>query len=364
MRIIVLNCYSRNSLAVINSLDKSYKIIGGTARKNLLFKPDRIFKSPYVSLIFRYTDPVEYPEIFKTDIINACNTYKADAVIPTGTAITNYLSYYKSDIAESTKAKILVEDYQKLSQLADKWITCNVCTKLNIPIPKATLIQTKEDVEQICDSFSFPIILKPRTSYASKGIQFFHNRESFKKYILNSKIDSSCLVQELIEGELHDVALFAKDGKVLSILTQKRLLSFYDFGGGGIINKTTYEPQLMEYGTRIAEYLKWNGVLEIDFIKQESNYYLLECNPKIWGTTHLTVKAGLNVVQQLIDTFVLNKPVEKRQNSYKVGLVYKWLFPECVSSWFHKPMTWEKFSKMEKRFPFPRPRISVSMFEK
>ncbi|MDD5708596.1 MAG: group II intron reverse transcriptase/maturase [Kiritimatiellae bacterium] len=41
-------------------------------------------------------------------------------------------------------------------------------------------------------------------------------------------------------------------------------------------------------------------------------------------------------------------------------LLHKWLNRRGG----RKPMTWEKFGKMEKRFPFPRPRISVHMFEK
>jgi len=41
-------------------------------------------------------------------------------------------------------------------------------------------------------------------------------------------------------------------------------------------------------------------------------------------------------------------------------LLFKWLNRRGG----HKPMTWEKFNKMGERFPFPRPRIHVNMFEK
>ena len=41
-------------------------------------------------------------------------------------------------------------------------------------------------------------------------------------------------------------------------------------------------------------------------------------------------------------------------------LLFKWLNRRGG----HKPLTWEKFNKMEERFPFPRPRIRVNMFEK
>jgi predicted ATP-grasp superfamily ATP-dependent carboligase len=147
------------------------------------------------------------------------------------------------------------------------------------------------------------------------------------------------IVQQAIKGDLHDVTACSKNGSVVSMLSQHRLVALYDFGGGGIVNKTTYEPVPMEYAMDILRHLDWDGVLLFDFIKdKEGNYYLLECNPKIWGTTQLTIEAGLNVAQQLIDLFVLEKDIPAIKN-YDIDVVYKWWFPECLFHWFHRPRT-------------------------
>jgi carbamoylphosphate synthase large subunit len=355
MRILILNCYSRNSLAVINSLDPHYELIGGTSKKEkyLFCNPDRFFKSKRLKKIFRYTDPRVDPEGFKKDIINACKLYKPDAVIPTGTTVTNSLSYYKNEINKHTDAKLLVEDYSTLSQLADKWLTYQICLKIGVPTPKTVLLNSNQQVMSLINSFNFPIILKPRMEYAAKGILFFNKKEELKSYLEKSPIFRDgynqqlppYIAQEVIRGELHDVTACAKDGIITSILSQQRLVSLYDFGGGGIINKTTYEPTIMEYAKRIIKFVRWNGVILFDFIKdQEGNYFLLECNPKIWGTTQLTIEAGLNVVQQLIDYFVINKPIEIKDD-YKTDLVYKWLFPECIFHWIQPPRTVNRVSK-------------------
>ncbi len=327
---------------MINSLDPNYKIIGSCAKKDkyLFGKPEKFFKSPRLSFIFRYTDPLKNPEAFRDDIIRACEAYKADLLIPTGTIVTNYLSYFKKEISQHVNTKLLVECYEKLRQLADKWDTYNLCIKLGIPTPKTALLERESNVEFVVNSFSFPVVIKPRHSYASKGIHFFQNSKALKEYIFKKRIlNNNYILQEVISGgELHDVALCAKEGKTFSILTQQRLVSFYDFGGGGIINKTTYEPQLMEYAKKIAKYMNWNGLLEIDFIFKDNKYYLLECNPKVWGTTYLTTKAGLNMIQQMVDMLAFNKQTYFTFN-YEVGLLYKWIFPECFASWFQKPRT-------------------------
>lgn len=354
MKILVLNCYSRNSLAVINNLDPGYEIIGGEAKKKnyLFFNPEKFFRSKRLREIFRYTDPQVTPESFKNDIIRACEIYKLDAIIPTGTTTTNYLSYYKHEINKFTDTKLLVEDYSILSQLTDKWLTYKICLEAKVPVPKTFLLTDWQKMLSSLNSIKFPIIVKPRISYASKGVMFYNTMGELEKYLKDSEVcdgreseESSYVVQELIRGDLHDVTTCAKDGNVVSILSQQRLVSLYDFGGGGIINKTTYEPTSMKYAENIIRYMKWNGVVEFDFIKDNTgNYYLLECNPKIWGTTQLTIEAGLNVVQQLVDLFVLNKHI-KRNDTYEIGLVYKWLFPECVFNWIHNQRTFNQICK-------------------
>lgn len=341
MRILILNYYSRNSLAVVNSLNQNYELFGGATENNFFFSPDKIFKSHRIKKVFRHPNPKKDINLFKEKIIRLCQDYKINAIIPTGTTITNCISQVKDDIIKETDAKIPVEDYSKLILLADKWNCYGICQKIGIPAPKTTLITSKENISEVISKYKFPVIAKPRLSSASKGIKIFHHSEELSNYFNSDKglslLDN--IIQEFIKGELHDVAGISKNGENISVITQQRIMSLYDFGGGGIINKTTYNEELINYFKSISSHLKWNGILIIDFIKgTDDNFYLLECNPKIWGTTYLTVKAGINIPQILVDTFVIEKPIEKN-NTYEVNFLYKWIFPECIFHWFTKPIS-------------------------
>ena len=346
MRIIILNCYSRNALAIINSLDKKYELIGGAEKKSdhLLGSPDKFFKSRRLKTIFRYTDPVQNINKFQEDIIIASKKYCADAVIAAGTTITNSLSKVKPVIMHETNAIPLVENYDKLIKVADKWECYQICSQLNIPAPKTVLLENSRHGLAALNSLQFPVIVKPRDSYAAIGVARINSIKEFKLYLntITSEANPATggiLVQEAIDGELHDVTSCAKNGEPISMLSQQRLMTLYDFGGGGIINKTTKNSVLLDYAEKIIRHMKWNGILEFDFIKTSTgSFYLLECNPKFWGTTQLTVSAGLNMPQQLVDHLYFEKSVSPMQE-YKEGLVYKWLFPECVYHWFTKPLT-------------------------
>jgi len=332
-------------LAVANNLKADYELIGGAIKreKYLICRPEKFFIPKPLNAVFRFTNPASDMAGFTEDLIAACRRYQADALIATGNEITVGVSRIKQEIMRHTKTRVLVEDYEKLGPLADKWNCYEICRGIGVPVPRTVLV--KEGVPDETADLQFPVVMKPTQSTAAIGFKFFQSRDDLKSYLETHRRDAEkqppaknrFVIQEFIDGELHDVTCCAKNGAVASMLTQKRLMTLYDFGGGGIANKTTRIPEIMDYAERILKHMKWNGVAEFDFIRdQKGAFYLLECNPRFWGTVHLTISAGLNVAQQLVNLLLLDEPVPPRAD-YEVGLAYKWLFPDIVYHWFVKP---------------------------
>ena len=341
MRLLILNCYSRNSLAIIKALDPKIEIIGGAIDRNSYFlvKPDTVFRHKRVKQIIRHCNPLENLDKFKGEIIKTCNDFKIDGIMASGTSMTNSLSICKPDIEKNTKAIAVVERYSKLKHLADKWLMYKVAVKLRINTPFTILLDGSNRMWSYIEKLKFPVVIKPRLSYAAIGLNTFETRKEMENWIgkFPEKLDGSHIAQEHIQGALHDVTCCAQNGVAVSLLTQKRVKTLYDFGGGGIINMTTDEPEPKNYVKLILKRLRWNGAAEFDFIRtNDGKYYLLECNPKIWGTTYLSVAAGVNIPQQAVDVFFKKKTVP-RIEEYEVGLMYKWIFPECVFNWFQRP---------------------------
>ncbi len=282
-------------------------------------------------------------EGFKNNLISMCNKYDVDGVIPSGTLITNSLSMIKRDLENATNAVALVEDYSKLNLLSDKWNLYNIAIKLGIPAPRTLLLSQGPSCLKKVESLKFPCVVKPRNASASKGVHFFPDSKTFAKWQNREVLNGQYIIQEKIEGALHDVTSCAQKGRPISLLSQRRLKTFYDFGGGGIVNVTTYEPKIMEYARAILKFMQWNGVAEFDFIRTDDNrYFLIECNPKIWGTTMLTVLAGMNVPQQVVDVFLGAEELSAVEEYY-VGLLYRWWFPECLMSLIQPPINFRNF---------------------
>ena len=369
-KVLVLNCYSRNSLAVINGLDSNVRLIGGSAkRKNFLWlDPSRLFKSRRLEKVVRYADPAVDEQGFVHDLCEICREESVQGIIPTGTTATNILSKLKGQIEEGANVKCAVEDYEKLSQATDKWATYLVCLEFGIPVPKS--VQFGYSIENLTflKELRFPIVIKPRISYASIGVRFFDTLNEVRAAIADEKAGElaeteplAYIAQEKIEGDLHDVTACGYQGSPISALSQRRMVSLYDFGGGGIVNKTTNETEAIDLGIRFMRSLSWSGVLVLDLIRnRQGNFFVLECNPKIWGTTALTIEAGQNVAQMVYEIFIDGKgPLA--QLDYERDLVYKWWFPEILFHWIQKPRNVSRiYSRLRNTFSKHGARRSIS----
>jgi len=352
--ILVLDCFTRNARAAIDALDSAYRVIGGSHRTDDLSLRRRFVGSRRLVNTFTYAHPDVDLAGFRDDVIAAVDRHEACAVVPAGTTITDALSRVKDEIEEATGSRLLVESHEKQVQLTDKWATIQLCRELDIPTPRSLLLRRLEDLAGVASrgELRFPLLIKPRQGSGSEGVRFFHSQAEVEQHLSSVGGDAQAsrtdhyVAQEAIPGggvgagHLHDVTSCSLDGVPFCLLSQRRLLTARDFGGGGIMNVTTREDELLEYASRILRRLRWNGIAEFDFIQAaDGRFFLLECNPKVWGTTWLTIQAGHNVVQWAVDTLVLGRSAPPAPLEYEDGLLCRWLFPDCVLYWASPPRT-------------------------
>lgn len=333
MNILVTNCFSRNALAVINSLGDTHTLYGAAPENTFSFL-DGFLKHEKLTKILRHSSPKD-AQRYGEEIIRIIRRYRIDVVVPTGTTETDILSQYKTEIESQTNAKILVETYSILKKLTDKHLLMQLAGELDISVPSTEYCQDVSTLQNLINAnkISFPFIVKPTRSYASKGLYIFQNQNDFERFLQSdaSKTYTAFIAQEYIEGEIYDACMLSQKGKVVYGLTQCRKMTWANTGSG-IINITTKDKEPQHIASLLLNATRYSGISMFEFIRRKSDgkFFLIECNPKIWGTTDLTIQAGLDIVQDAIDLLVSNRAVKEK--SYTVGLLYKWIFPECVSS--------------------------------
>ena len=346
LRIIVLDCFTRMGLAVVNALDRSYELVGGDAEPPSGRRPgrDRFLRSPRLRDVFRYPPVGRRPEEFREAILDACRRYQADAVFPTSSATVLALSRLQSELGDDVPATFICESWEKVSRLADKWGLYEVALELGLPAPR-TLLAEPDRLDE-AHALGLPVVAKPRLAEAAQGIRFLATRDEVDRFVsaeharVGAELDGPAFVlQQFVDGEVHNVGGCVQDGTYVSLLTNKHLFERFEHGGPGIVHVTTKVPEIMEGARLLAATFEWNGPLHFNFfLDGEGRYLLADCNPRVWGSTELAVAAGVNVCQQAVDVMVLGRRLEPRSD-YRVGLASKWITPGTLRQCLRKPRT-------------------------
>lgn len=196
-------------------------------------------------------------------------------------------------------SKLVINKKTILELSQDKWLTYEFLTKHNL-----TAIPSKidGDFEQNAKELGLPFLLKPRKSYASKGIEKIYTKEDFEYYKNKSGVDF--MVQKIIGDTEHEYtsAVFGfGDGSHTSPITLKRKLS----GEGATAKAEVVKIEdLNKIITKYCEILKPLGPTNFQFRKDKDTWYLLEINPRISSSTSIRAAFGYNEPQMCVDYFV------------------------------------------------------------
>lgn len=226
--------------------------------------------------------------------------------------------------------EIMGEDYSKLvinNQMIvdlsrDKWKTHEFLNENHMQcIPSYIGGEYNELVKRL----GCPFLLKPRRSYASKGIEKIHNQEEFEFY--RKKAGDQFMVQRIIGDVEHEytVATFGfGDGLCVKPIIMRRKLS----QEGATAKATVIDNLEMEEQVyKLVELLQPIGPTNFQFRCHEGDYLLLEINPRISSSTSLRVAFGYNEAEMCIEFFVENQRPKNPQ--IKKGSAVRYI-ADCV----------------------------------
>lgn len=167
--ILIVDGYSRNSLALLRSLGKEgfhCDIIVSPHKSRLYTAFEKAMKSKFVKKV--YTLKKDNEEDLLKGVLNILNKKHYSCLLAGGTYYSNFISKHKSEFSKFTQ--VLSEDYLKMQLVHDKESCMKLASKLNIPIPKTFVANCKNDLIKIAKEIKGNAIVKLSDSYASKGL--------------------------------------------------------------------------------------------------------------------------------------------------------------------------------------------------
>ncbi len=207
--------------------------------------------------------------------------------------------------------KIVINRGELLELSADKWLTRKFLLEHGLAefaIPSVI----EGSYGEIAALYGSEFLLKPRSSYASKGINRVSDEESFNFY--RKRMGADFMAQKLIGDAEHEytVGVFGLgDGTCMGTIALKRKLSQE---GATAKAQVVNIPALNSAVERLCKVLCPIGPANLQFRMEGTHCYLLEINPRISSSTSIRAALGYNEAQMCIEYFLrgnMIKPVVK-----------------------------------------------------
>jgi len=252
------------------------------------------------SYLDRLVDLVEKLQI---DVYIPVNSVEMDILIKKKERLGKTLSYWGN--------------YEQFIILNDKNNLCRLAKSINIkmPIDYTTIEQAR-----------IPFVLKPAISSSAKGVLYIKKNEELKK-LLSAKLDfSQYIIQEYIEGKGIGYSVFAVNGKISTGYGHLRLAEYPVTGGSSVYRDAFIHPEMIKTAEKILDHTKWSGFCMFEFkITDNSQIYLIEINPRVWGSINQGLQNGVNYFSALFGN--TNSSIKNSEiKTYLSPLVYISLF--------------------------------------
>ena len=142
-----------------------------------------------------------------------------------------------------------------------------------------------------------PCILKPRISTGSRDVIKIEDEVAWEFHSMRLAHKGRFVAQEFIDGPEYTVDFFAERGVLVNAVVRQRL----DAQGVSLRGEVVPCPAILDIVEGIVSCFSIDGLNNMQFIEQGGGYYATDFNPRPSGTIMLSVRAGVDLLNNLIE---------------------------------------------------------------
>lgn len=338
--VIVTDVRYRMSLPVIRSLGKEKIPVISAERIGCEKKKALGFYSKYSKENAFLTDATLDADEFIRDLRSLSEKQsERPVVIPVGISTLLAMCDKRDEIEKF--ADVALPSPDNISLANDKARLIPFAESLGIPVPETTFLKENESIDSLADRIKLPAVIKlPRGEMLGlspdERYKIVRTREEFiNSYTKFANLDSDVLVQQYIVGDGYGVsAVFGKNGEPLEVFCHHRLREYPASGGPSSFCESADLPELADHAIKLLKSLHWEGVAMVEFKgSPETGFYLMEINPRFWGSSALAPNSGCNMALALYRASrgEAAKPYSGFSPNYKVGHKMRFLLQDLLT---------------------------------
>lgn len=277
--VVVTNAVSNKAIVIARFLKKTYpdiRVVTCDHRRLTTLVHTR-YSDHHVIVPGFKADPDGYIKA----LVGLVQSEKASVLFPVNSSEMRLLMPHKDRFDQ---ALAYLGDGQAFSILDDKSQLQALASSLGVLTPRV-YAQTS-DVDG-------PVVVKPVAGSGSKGVQYYQGAHDVQSA-------PGLMIQQYVSGNGAGYSVFAVNGKIMTGYGHKRLCEFPVTGGSATYRDDFFVPAMREAAEAIMNHTKWSGFAMLEFKWDGRDLYLIEINPRIWGSIHQGLANGVNYFETLL----------------------------------------------------------------
>lgn len=332
-RILVLDANQRSALAITRSLGRGSEITVLTSDDT---RTSLAGASRFSSRYLRSPSSTMQPDAFVEWLIQTRETEEITHIFP-ATEVSSYTCLmHRQRLAPS---KIPFAALDTIHNVANKCRLIRLAKELDIPHPRSRHVEHSEEFDPTTIDH-YPVVLKPCYSkiwldgaWLTSSVHTAHSKEELTQLIGSRSYLSHhpFLIQEFIPGTGAGVFALYSRGRAETFFSHRRLREKPPSGGVSVLCESAApNPELVEMARRLLDRVKWHGVAMTEFrITPNGKPYLMEVNPRFWGSLQLAIDCGIDFPRLLFEVCEGREPHTPAE--YPVGRRLRWLLGDLDS---------------------------------
>ncbi|WP_110114552.1 carbamoyl phosphate synthase large subunit [Bacillus sp. CGMCC 1.16541] len=247
-----------------------------------------------VSTDFEVANRLFFEPITVEDVLNVLEAEKVDHVILQygGQTAINLVKGL-----EEAGISILGVTNNMIDTLEDRELFYQLLEDLHIPHVPGEMANDKEELIQKATELGFPILIRPSYVIGGKGMMTLQNKgELIQCLPLIHKTHYPILLDAYVPGKEAEIDAVCDGQNVLvpTIVEHVEKAGVHSGDSYAYLPsqtlKETHKQKIVDYAKKITQKLNYKGIMNIQYVIQDDNVYVLEVNPRASRTVPVVSK--------------------------------------------------------------------------
>jgi predicted ATP-grasp superfamily ATP-dependent carboligase len=289
--------------------------------------------SRYTAATFRHPSFARQPREFIASLRHSLETYGPRVYIPSDQEVLVVAAWL--DQLGDSGTKIPIAPFDTLRVLHKKDALMQLASSLGIPTPENIVPRNLREVLEFSREYGDPVVIKRLSSSSARGVSYV-TQTSLLAGNGNSPAATlpfgEFLVQRYVRGTGYGVSMLFNHGELRAKFTHKRLRDRTPTGGVSTVRMSIENALLEEYAEGLLRHVDFHGVamVEFKFDEETKQAFLIEVNPRFWGSLALAIHAGVDF-PYLLYQMALEGDVAPVLD-YRKNVTVRWLLGDALAT--------------------------------